>query len=143
MDTRRPQTLSVFSLVARWLAFASALLACARRASRMQRTGAPEAWASAHQLELCARTALIEIMRDVWEVQAREDTLRADEQAAFRRLTTLAGTLIALSFFAQHLQQKLAGRGAGFVVAKEGHAPEAAPRAIGIGRAAPGYLDSS
>ena len=143
MDTTRPHSHSVFALLAHWLIFARALIGCARRVSNMQRTRAPEAWACAHQLELCARAGLIEIMRDVRAIHAREDTLSDAEQAAFRRLTTIAGALIALAFFAQHLKAQLAGRGVSAVLMQAPNRPEAVLRLSGIGRAAPGYLDSS
>ena len=143
MDTTRSHSLSVFTLLARWLVFARAMIGCARRASNMQRARAPEAWACADQLELCARAGLIEIMRDVRAIHAREDTLSDSEQAAFRRLTTIAGALIALAFFAQHLKTQLAGRGVSSVFMQALKAPDAALRLSGIGRAAPGYLDSS
>ena len=143
MDTTRPHSHSVFTLLARWLVFARAMIGYARRVSNMQRTRAPEAWACAHQLELCARTGLIEIMRDVREIQESEDTLSDIEQAAFRRLTTITGALIALAFFAQHLKAQLAGRGVSTVFMQALKASEATLRRSGIGRAVPGYLDSS
>ena len=99
--------------------------------------------AGAEMLELIARTALIEVMQDVREVQARQDTLTEDERRAFRQLTGMAAILMALAFFARHLKAKLAGRSAGLNWAGEAPIALVTARLGNQLRSGPAYLDSS
>ena len=143
MTRSRPHLANLIALAAYWMVFAETLLLCARRVSKCQQQSAGEAWAGAEMLELVARTALIEVMQDVREVQARQDSLTEDERCAFRQLTGMAAILMALAFFARHLKAKLAGRSAGLNWA--GEAPSARPTARFKQRVcgSPAYLDSS
>ena len=110
MTRSRPNIANLIALAAYWMVFAETLLLCARRVSKWQQQSASEAWGGAEMLELMARAALIDVMQDVREVQAREDTLTEDDRRAFRQLTGMAAILMALAFFASHLKAKLAGR---------------------------------
>ena len=143
MTRSRPHIATLVALAAYWIVFAETLLLCARRVSKWQQQSAPEAWRGAEMVELIARAALIEVMQDVREVHARQDTLTEEERRAFRKLTGMAAILMALACFASHLKAKLAGRSTGLNWAGETPSMLAAAsfgRSLGW---APAYLDSS
>ena len=143
MTRSRPHIANLIALAAYWMVFAETLLLCAQRVSKWQQQSAGEAWAGAEMLELIARTALIEVMQDVREVQARQVTLTEDERRAFRQLTGMAAIFMALAFFARHLKAKLAGRSAGLNWAGEAQIALVTARLGNQLRSGPAYLDSS
>ena len=108
--------LSILQLLAYWRAFAQLLTLYARCAARKQYACAPDAWATACQLEVCARAALAELLPQARRLYRETPPQTEEEADAYEWLSVVAGMLMALAFFAQMLKHRLAGRGASDVL---------------------------
>ena len=102
---------SIKSLLRHWQAMAKILIGFGARLSRQQRANTAQAYAMAEEVELAARSALVEIQRDIRAAHENCSPLSDEDDACLRQLSAIAAGLLAIAFLAQNIRQDLAGRG--------------------------------